>query len=533
MDIVTPGEVINVSLCGATNANTVSVTILDPAGGTVYSSGTVASNVDCADPLTAPLALPFRYTAATSGTYTVRLENVSGGADIKRFDITVTPDAMTNPDPSAAGGRLWAYGWDFYTRSFAESASTFADYYALVPGGRPNTNYVWKLDLNNFSGNLYNLVANDLGLNPPYSGYSVPVASGSVTEKFPLYLNYPTVANPRPTEPPVLSGGLRFVDDNGVDYGISPDSSIGVQDSGVFEFNADVGGTYAITIDTNQDGVFGAGDKLLLGNMTAGLNQVAWDGTGPDGTVLPYGTYRAGLQARLGEYHFVAKDVETSGGTLDGLTIYLANVDGSTVDTMVYWDDATYLGGGSILPDGRLASTPEGKHTWGNFATGSIGDNAFIDTYVYGLASAYTAVAAVVADDTPLTGVDGVLTSTAQALPGGTITFSVADADINVLSTVIEYATVVVVNGRTGEQEQLTLTESGVDTGVFTLDFPTTDNASVGTNNDGSMNVQQGDTLTITYQDQLDAVGNSVNRTANTLFGTDSDGDGILDSSDL
>lgn len=167
VDIVTPGEVINVSLCGATNANTVSVQILDPDGISVYSSGTVAGNVDCADPFTAPLLSPIRYVTAASGTYTVRMENVSGGTDIKRFDITVTPDAVTNPDPTATGGRLWAYGWDFYTRSFAESASTFADYYALVPGGRPSTNYVWKLDLNNFSGNLYNLVANDLGLNPP------------------------------------------------------------------------------------------------------------------------------------------------------------------------------------------------------------------------------------------------------------------------------------------------------------------------------------------------------------------------------
>ena len=42
-----------------------------------------------------------------------------------------------------------------------QSNATDGDFYSLVPGGRPNTNYIWKLDLNNFAGYWYEIVANE------------------------------------------------------------------------------------------------------------------------------------------------------------------------------------------------------------------------------------------------------------------------------------------------------------------------------------------------------------------------------------
>ncbi|MCF6230866.1 MAG: DUF5011 domain-containing protein [Gammaproteobacteria bacterium] len=511
VDIVAAGEVINVSLCGNSNVDTVSVTILDPSNATVYSSGDVPSNVDCADPFTAPLTAPIRYTTTTSGVFTVQLESVSS-VNLRRFDITVTPDALTNPDPSAAGGRLWAYGWRFDADTFGQVGSTDANYYALVPGGRPDTNYVWVLDLNNFAGYVYTLVANDLGVDAPYSGYSTPRSGRTVTAKFPQYMSYPVIADPRPTEPPVLTGGLTFIDDAGQDYAISPVATGGIQDSGNFEFTSDIAGTYAITIDTNSNGVYGAGDKLLLGNMVAGLNQVSWDGAGANGVVLADGQYSANLQVRLGEYHFVARDAETSGGTEDGLTIFLANSDGSVVDTTVYWDDTTFLAGSSNLPDGALASTPAGKHTWGNFTATSIGNEAYMDTYVYGLSSTYTALTAIVSDDTLQTGTDGLLTVPGQSDSGGDFTIIVNDADINVIPSVAETVTVVVANPITGEQEQVSLTETGINTGVFSRVFSTVESAVAGVNNDGSLNVMPGNDISVTYFDQLDLAGASVSR---------------------
>ena len=508
--------------------------IIDPQGTTVLDENLAAGNVACNDDFSAPLSSPLRYATTPSGgagAYEVRLHNLSNDR-IFRFDIGVTPDSQTDPDPTLAAGRVWAYQWGFFTGSFGEADATDADYYPLVPGGRPGTHYVWKLDLNKFSGNLYVLTANDLGVDAPNSGYSVPTSGNTVTPKFPVYLSYPVVAQPRPTDPPVVES-FRFVDDAGQDHAISPGVTPGVQDSGVFEFSADTDATYSIVIDTNLDGVFGAGDKLLLGTVSAGEHkQVPWDGTDPDGNTLAVGKYPARLQLRLGEYHFIAEDAETSGGNVDGLTIYLANSDGSTQDTRVYWDDATFLGGSSTLPVGELSSTSAGHHTWGDFSSNSIGNLAFIDTYVYGLNSSSTALTAIADNDDPQAGVDAVLTLPATALPGDAVTIQVEDADSNILSGSVETVTVVVFNARSGEQEQLTLTETAADSGVFAAELPTLDNGGAGVSNDGSMNVVYGDGLDVRFQDQPDASGGSTERSGQVVMidpAADSDGDGIVD----
>lgn len=52
--------------------------------------------------------------------------------------------------------------------------------------------------------------------------------------------------------------------------------------------------------------------------------------------LLPPGSYNAQINVRMGEYHFVAKDVETSGGTIeDGLTIFETDLQGNITDTQV------------------------------------------------------------------------------------------------------------------------------------------------------------------------------------------------------
>ena len=534
VDVQTAGEIINFAFCGSGSGSVGDTGVGDSITINVFAPGadhtadpaiatnTGTGNISCDDALNTPLnpATLFQVdtTSHGAGTFIITIEN-NASDDIDRLDISVTPNSATFPDPTALAGRLWAYSWSFYTGTFAESESTDADYFALIPGGRPNTNYVWKLDLNNFSGNYYTLVANNLGVDAPNSGYSIPTANGSVTEKYSLYLGYPAVANDRPTDPPVLSD-FTFTDDAGQDYAISPASTNGFQDSGNFTFTSDVEGTYAITIDTNSDGVYGANDRLLLGEMVIGTNTVAWDGTDTDGvTVVGNGQYRAQLQARLGEYHFVANDAETSGGTEDGLTIFLANSDGSTTDTTVFWDDQTYLAGTSNLPNGASSSTPAGRHTWGNFTSGGIGDQSYIDTYVYGASSFYSAIAAVVADDTLQTGVDGTISADAtSSITSGGFTITVTDADNNVLSGSVESVTVVVSNGTTGELEQVTLTETAANSGIFTATLATTNASGAGTDNDGNMNVQYGDVLTSSYSDQLDSAGASQTVTATTTI---------------
>lgn len=553
VDVLTAGEVINIAFCGTGSSTTgnsgtgqsITVNIFapgaDPTTDTPLATQTSTGNITCDNALDSPLnpATLFQFDTSTDGTgaYVITLENNGGGGtDIDRLDISVTPDNVTAPDPTELAGRLWAYSWNFNTGGFTQTEATDADYFALIPGGRPNTNYVWKLDLNNFSGYRYWLIANDLGVDAPNSGYSVPTSGNSVTEKFPMYMGYPDIAFDRPQQPPVISD-FTFIDDAGQDYAISPGTTNSVQDSGNFTFNSDVEGTYAITIDTNSDGIFGANDRLILGNMVVGSNSVTWDGTDADGTtVLAVGKYRAQLQARLGEYHFVAEDAENSGGVgiEDGLTIRLANSDGSTIDTQVYWDDETFLTGSSNLPSGASSATSAGAHTWGDFnVSGSgLGNNAFIDTYVYGASSFYAAITAISADDTLQTGVDGAITADAtSAVTSGSVAISVADADNNVLSGSVETVTVSVANGTTGETELVTLTETSANSGVFAATLSTNEASGSGTDNDATMNIQVGDVLTSAYQDQLDSAGSSQTFTATTSItfnpAGDEDGDGI------
>ena len=431
-------EVVNVSLCGrgSSSNDNVYFEVRSANGATLhYKSPNALKETQTGfcgfSATTYPTELDppaaFKWSPAASnlpaGTYQLRLYNgsQSGGAGVlSRFDITVTPNTTTKPNPKLAGGRVFAYNWAYSAGGFTEDKSTDADYFILVPGGRPNTNFVWLLDLNNFAGFGYDLVANDKGVDAANVIYSVPQAGNSVSEKYPIYLGYPVNVLPPPTSAPQLSD-ITFTDSGGIDQTISPGSSAGVQDSGVFKFTSDVPGRYLITIDANQDGVFGnsvvvdgseTDDVYLFGTMAAGVNSVVWNGRDNRNAVLPNGVYHAQVQGRIGEYHFVASDAETSGGgTQNGLTIYGVNTDKSLYGVPVYWDDLTGFNpnkagnGGSTRPLGQVSVVGQAsgafRHTWGNFTSSSFGDSAFVDTHVYGLASYASATAVVASDDTP------------------------------------------------------------------------------------------------------------------------------------
>lgn len=539
IDIVAETEVINISACGATDTDALTIEIFDATDTSVFTASLAAGNVGCNDPMTSPLTNPVRYTATMTGTHRIVLQNTAsasfGGSLFERYDISVTPDTVTNPDPSVAAGRLWAYSWNFNASSFDEVDATDADYFVLVPGGRANTNYTWLLDLNNLAGFGYNIVANELGVDAPNSGYSTPTSGNSVSYNFPVYTGVPSIANPEPVDPPSVTN-LRFIDNSGVDRGISPGTTIGVQDDGVFEFDSDVTGTYAIFIDIDQNGTFGnAGDVLLLGTTVVGLNSIAWNGRDALGNILADGIYNASVTVRMGEYHFIANDVETSGGpSEDGMTIFRSDLVGGMTNTQVYWDDITILQDGlgtSTLPDGESSGVSAGRHTWGDFSSTGFGNVRFIDTYVFGLTSSTTTATEITSSDAPLTGVDGAITITGVITSGDDLVVTVTDADINSNATVIETVGVDVVNNATGELEQIILTETGPNTGIFTATLPT---ASVGgTNNDGILSTLSGNTYTASYTDQLDAVGNLVVRADSGSVILDSDGDGIGDGVDL
>ena len=120
VDIVTAGEVINISVCGGDATQDISIEIFDPLDVSVFTTTLTDANVACNDPLTAPLTNPVRYTSTDVGAYRIVLDNLSTEDDpsgnpnpdgddfhvnyFERWDITVTPDAVTDPDPTVAAG---------------------------------------------------------------------------------------------------------------------------------------------------------------------------------------------------------------------------------------------------------------------------------------------------------------------------------------------------------------------------------------------------------------------------------------------
>lgn len=392
IDILSVGEVINVSACGSADGDALKFEIIAPGGASsshAVSSSESAGWVSCTSPLSDTLSNPWRYTAAAVGTYELRLSNQSkDNSYLKRFDVTVTPSAAVAPDPRAAGGRLWATIFSFNANGFGASTATDADYLVLVPGGAPNTNYVWRLDLDDFAGYYYDIVANGRGVDAPSSGLSVPRAGNSVTPQYPIYLGYPAVAAAS-TGPAPEPTAFDFQNDQGAHGTLSPNDTPGQGDSGAFSFVSNVTGVYAITIDANGDGEYGAGDVLLLGDAAPGTNTVPWSGYDNAGQLLEDGAYGVQLALRVGEYHFVAGDAETAGGgTGHGISITRAHGDGTTSPTPLYWDDQTALAGSSTVPHGTTSLT----HSWGDFTGTGFGDERYIDTYVYGAAASTTGV---------------------------------------------------------------------------------------------------------------------------------------------
>jgi MYXO-CTERM domain-containing protein len=443
LDILQIGEVINIAVGSdaASDAPAVEVRVYDPSNNPVAGSPfTVQSGSpgwlgtpDVA-PVLGEIVDPLQITAEAVGTYRIELDNQgtfanSADAVVDPLDITVTADADAASDPGidpanppGGYGRVHSSRWEINAHGFSENEATDAEFYVLVPTGT-DKDYTWLLQCNGLAGYLYDVTGNDIGLPPPNSGFSEDwELTGAPVPLYDIYLNVPEVAQGGDAAPTLEGFGLQ---------GPSSLCTCALADlEATFAFESDVAGVYEIVIDLDDDGQFdpAAGDLLLKGLAQAGSNSVTWDGRDADGSPVDAGAYDAQLSVRLGEFHFVGDDIETSrpGLRIFGLDPPQPGTTPAPAD--MFWNDSRinttltshpdFADPGGPVPE-EQKSVPESTislgglssglyadaadcgvnaHCWGNFTGGdppSPGNYRYVDTYVFFTEAVETSIACV------------------------------------------------------------------------------------------------------------------------------------------
>lgn len=151
---------------------------------------------------------------------------------------------------------------------------------------------------------------------------------------------------------------------------------------GDFSFNSNVTGRFLITLDLNQNGIYGDGnDRVLSSFATPGVNTIVWDGKDGSGAVVPANAIPYGSRITLyaGEIHFPLLDAENnpSGLTIQRLNNPVPPTSPNPDPYLVYFDDTTFAGGSSTAINGVNSSS--GAHSWPN----DFGNNRGLDTWTY------------------------------------------------------------------------------------------------------------------------------------------------------
>lgn len=304
-------------------------------------------------------------------------------------------------NPVAPGGRLHSYNWTFDAGSFAANAATNGSFYAIVDGGTSQYRPVIELKLDGLAGYVYDINANRRGVDGVNAGRSVSMFTTSATPEFPIYLSPPTIATYTNANADVF--GFAYVGGTSVDVhgnAMTPCQQIAPGASeGLFQFTSVVAGSYHLQCDLNQNGFSDAdaGDLLLVGTASPGLNTVSWDGRQQGVAVAP-GSYDCRVTLQVGEFHYVGRDIETS---YRGMRMYALNGDASRTPLTMYWDDSLVQATAIAMPNGNkglVSPGPDGMaagayadapipdvtaRAWGNFVGAGKGDNAYLDTYVW------------------------------------------------------------------------------------------------------------------------------------------------------
>ncbi len=319
--------------------------------------------------------------------------------DESDWDVTVSGTAPGMGRISSLAWRIEACGpGGANSCDFSGTYAWSGSMYALVPGGADDRNGVVELAAQGLGGGVWFFAASSAGV-VGQNGRSVhaPPSSGIfATIELPIYLNPPEISTYNPLDPQITDAS--FTSDNGTCDLLSP----GVID-GEFAWTANVDGAWHVVCDLNDDGLFDVTSDddvhILSADSLSGPNATVWDGTDNVGDPVPEGTYECIILLTVGEFHYVASDIEAM---YTGFRLF--EVDGSMGRSglPMYWNDAAVQYKAGTMPNGAVsleASGPLGvdsglyaaanvpnvnARSWGRFGTvNTKGNVSLLDTYTW------------------------------------------------------------------------------------------------------------------------------------------------------
>ncbi len=325
-----------------------------------------------------------------AGTYELELIGVgdvdgqNGAEPLSEWSVEVVGASTTE-------GRVWSRRWSLNGGGFGAANGLDDSFFAVVDGGAPGAEGLIELRMAGLTGFVYAVLANDEGVNGA-NARSREEGFGSIGSRLKLYLRPPDQLVPDVRVPGLTDVVWTPPTCGGVAAGIV---------EGTLDFQSDVSGTWHLVCDVNGDGVkdpTGPDDLHLFGAAGIGANSVTIDGAGEDGVAADAGTHSCELWLAVGEFHYLAQDIETS---YPGFRMF--EVDDALVRTgrPMFWDDRFVQGQAVVMPNGSVpleASGVDGRssgadgdavdadvnaRSWGDFSTSTKGNGNVLDTWTF------------------------------------------------------------------------------------------------------------------------------------------------------
>lgn len=372
--------------------------------------------------------VPCFYQAPTTGIYYVVFSGPLG-TDSDTEMATVGSGSLNSPNISAtqnASVSMWDVTIrDSLTSTVDRNGRLFADYLAMIMGANDrymNSKLVivtrdgfrYKTDLGGIDPNGFVIFANNVGFydsdrqTPLYrdvlgGNNQLTALSGGVAIALPSHEIFFTNTNNveyQPDDDAIAANFIPLAPTNPILSALTYQGSAGgtssyLNSGGVFTIETSIEANYQLVISrngtdfdpTNPD------NRVLRGVRSAGTSTIVWNGLDNNGTAFPVGTYSVKARIHSGEYHFPLLDVENSKG---GPRYNLINPPTGSCSAMAlglctsaYYDDRGYrtLNGttvgtvNTILPGN---SPPSTSFTATGFDTSSAGFDTTTDQRQYG-----------------------------------------------------------------------------------------------------------------------------------------------------